>query len=298
LTRSGLRCTLAFVKTTENQPKGLQETTFRLFLQSELLRRCEKNPAYSVRAFARALGCDISTLSKILSGKRTVGRLAIERMGARLGLGPTQIQQFAHQSPSRENVVQTPTRRKRMGTGAEVDPNYQQLTIDSFKIISDWYHFAILELVHIEHFKPDTKWIAKTLGLRVAEVSAATERLIRIGFLKIDENGQWTDLSGGKTTTIGNRFTHSALKNLQKRILEKAIDALEDTPFELRDQSAITIAMNSSRMPEAKEKIKAFRRELAGFVRQGPLDSVYQISVSLYPLTQTTTTPKRKDPTK
>jgi transcriptional regulator with XRE-family HTH domain len=65
--------------------------SFRLFLQGELLSRCRKNESYSLRAFARALGCDAGTLSKVLSGKRAIGKITITRFGARLGLGPEEI---------------------------------------------------------------------------------------------------------------------------------------------------------------------------------------------------------------
>src|SRR4051812_43989704 len=39
-------------------------------LREDLQRRCERNPRYSVRAFARALGIDVGTVSKLLSGKQ------------------------------------------------------------------------------------------------------------------------------------------------------------------------------------------------------------------------------------
>src|SRR4051812_29358035 len=107
---------------------------FRLFLQEELLRRCRKNPQYSVRAFAKALGCDFSTLAKILRGQRPVGRITIRKFGAKLGLGPDQIQAFTDRQGS--------PRRQFPGAGDaanrdETPANYQQLTLDAFTIIAE-----------------------------------------------------------------------------------------------------------------------------------------------------------------
>lgn len=275
------------VKTTETLPAEMLDTTFRLYLQSELIKRCKKNPSYSIRAFARALGSDISTLSKILSGKRTVGRLTIERMGARLGLNPNQVAYFLKQNKTATAAETAATNKKSMGTGAEVADDYRQLTMDSFSIISDWYHFAILELMATSDFRDDRRWIARVLGIRVSEANAAIERLVRVGLIEILEDGTWKHLSDGRTS-ISPNYTTAAMRSMQKQILEKAIDALENIPFEVRDQSSIATAMNSKLLPEAQEKIKNFRRELAAFVRsEGPLDSVYQLSIAFYPLTQT-----------
>jgi uncharacterized protein (TIGR02147 family) len=66
-----------------------------------------------------------------------------------------------------------------------------------------------------------------------------------------------------------------------------SIHALEELPMEVRDHSAMTMAISRKRLPEAREKIKAFRRELCGFLEKGSdLDSVYQLGISLYPVAQ------------
>ena len=48
-------------------------------------------------------------------------------------------------------------------------PEYQQLQMDTFRVISDWYHFGILELTYLKSFKSDPRWIAKALGITEIE---------------------------------------------------------------------------------------------------------------------------------
>jgi transcriptional regulator with XRE-family HTH domain len=48
------------------------ETRLRVILESELLRRQRANPRYSLRAFARSLGIEHSTLSQFFRCKRTM----------------------------------------------------------------------------------------------------------------------------------------------------------------------------------------------------------------------------------
>jgi transcriptional regulator with XRE-family HTH domain len=69
--------------------------SFRSYLEEELARRAGRNPRYSLRAFARHLGVDHSTLSQWLRGRRTISSRAIERLGARLRLPRWQVRVFS-----------------------------------------------------------------------------------------------------------------------------------------------------------------------------------------------------------
>src|SRR5262245_57459511 len=113
------------------------EKDFRLFLQNELIRRCKKNPGYSLRAFAKGLEMDFSTLSKLLKGQRPIGKLVIKRLSSKLGLDPKVTGQFL----SNQN------------SDVQVAGDYQQISLDSFNIIADWYHYAILELMRLDKFE-------------------------------------------------------------------------------------------------------------------------------------------------
>lgn len=261
-------------------PHAIEATNFRLYLQDVLLSRCEKNPAYSLRAFARTLDCDVATLSKILKGQRGIGRITIEKLGMRLGLSPQEISAFVVQRKRGKHAV-----RQRSIDSVEI--NYQQLTLDHFKIIADWYHFAILEVMALDRFKADSKWVARRLGISASEVNAAVERLERTQMIKITPEGKWVDLTDGTSTTTGNPFSDVAFRKLQKQVLEKAITALEEIPMNLRDQTSVTMAIDSDLIPEAKKRIRAFRRDLSRFLSRGKRrDAVYQLGISLFPLTK------------
>ncbi|MBY0472244.1 TIGR02147 family protein [bacterium] len=248
---------------------------FRRLLQNELVRRTKENPSYSLRAFARMLGIQSGFLSKILLGQRRVTPSTVRRLGGKLGLGLKDLEHYE------QNCKLKPDKN--------VSQDFRQIAYDHFQVISDWYHFAILELASIDGFEPNSRWIAKTLGLSVAESQAAIERLVRIGYIGIEASGQWKVLEA-HTTTLGSLEsdeTNAALQQMQKQILQMAIAAMENIPMEMRDQSAMTMAVDSSLLPMAKEKIKKFRRELCALLESGKKrDAVYQLSVSLYPVTK------------
>ena len=251
-------------------------TDFRFFLQNELINRCKKNQSYSLRSFAKSLQIEPSALSKILNGKRVAREKTLTKLCNHLSVEPDQLEKFKLYLKNRKRVSKENETSK---------TSFNELALDTFRIISDWYHYAILELVSVRGFVENEKWIAKVLGITVSEVNIAVERLVRLKFLKITKDGKWINISGGNTT-MKNEFTAIAFRKLQKQILKKAIVALEEVPFEKRDQTSMTMAIDSHLLPEAKERITKFRRELCMFLQNnGKKDHVYNLSISLYPLT-------------
>ncbi len=250
----------------------MRNEQFRRRLQQELITRTEENPKFSARAFARQLEVDPSSFIQIINGKRALTDKMCMRLAQKLDLSPGEVEGLMG--------IRTEDNKER------AFDHFSRISMDSFKVMSDWYHYAILELTHLKHFKGDVKWISKVLGITVHEARSAVERLQRLDFLII-EDGKWID-NLGDANNLGNEFTAPAARKLQKQILLKAIDALENTPYEKRVQSSMTLPVPQSRVKEAKEKILLFFDELDAFLRQGTKhDEIYNVSFSLYPISKT-----------
>lgn len=249
---------------------------FRHYLQEELLSRCRKNPNYSLRSFAKSVGMNHGILSLVLRNKRSLTSQMIHKIGLALNLNEKELENY---------IVQLKPQTKAQKTKIK---KINQLTVDMFNIISDWYHDAILELSRIKGFQATPEYISKKLGITVFEARTAIERLIRVGLVEVNEKGQWIETLGDNTTAVNVDTTNFALRNLQKQVLEKSIRALEDVPKVHRDHSCMTMAINSKDLQEAKEKIKKFRHELMSYMQKNTskYDEVYQLAVSFYPLTQ------------
>lgn len=108
-------------------------------LEAELRRRRARNPRYSLRAFARALGTDHGTLSRIMRRERRLTARTIRRAGARLGLTPPQLD------------------------GACLAEHCT----------------AILRVVGDPRFRADSRWIATMTGIPVDDVNVALHALLR-----------------------------------------------------------------------------------------------------------------------
>ncbi|MNJ92610.1 hypothetical protein D3C87_102830 [compost metagenome] len=80
------------------------------------------------------------------------------------------------------------------------------------------------------------------------------------------------------------RFAEVSREKKMKRKLDRL---LERMPTEEREQSTITLTVDEARLTEAKERIKAFRKELAEILDASATPAqgkTYQISVSLFPV--------------
>lgn len=246
-----------------------QQTDFRAFLQTELIRRSRANPSYSLRAFARTLELEPSRLSKMLRGQRPINEDLVEKLGLRLGLPLKEIRQY--QQPERKPET----------------PVFRQLPFDAFEIIEDSRHDLLLELMKLKGFKTDPKWIARKLGSPLPETRALVERLERMGLLEIQSDGSWKDLSEGFSSWHpGDHLTSVAHKRAQHQALTRAQNAIETQPIETRDQSTMMMATSPEKILAAKAMIRDFRRELCAFLEDSEnKTAVYQLSVSLFSLT-------------
>lgn len=233
----------------------------KTYLQREFIRRCRKNPSYSLRAYAKYLEIDQSFLSKILNGKRAITEDIEQKLETKLG---------------------TVGRLKKL---SQKDP-FLSLQEDEYEMISSWSHFAILELMKTKSFKPKVDWVAQQLGIHEQEVKDALERLQRLGFVKLTAK-RWVLVSKNHVWTNG-AATSSARRKLQMDLTGKSALAIENIPFEHREHASLTVAIDSRRIPELKKKVQGLLRELADYMQpceQG-LDSVYQVNLSFFPITK------------
>jgi hypothetical protein len=127
---------------------------FRQRLETEFAQRRQRNPRYSLRAFARDLVTDHATLSQILRGRRRLSARRVALFGHRLGL-------------SRSTVV---------------DASIEQ------------HAEAILRLVRSGKYQPNSRWIATRTGIPVDGVNAALDRLIRHRQLAMESKKRWRAL--------------------------------------------------------------------------------------------------------
>lgn len=263
------------------------ENDYRQILKSELEKRCAKNPRYSLRAFARDLKWGSARLSEILNGKTGLSREKAEEISLRLGFTPDETEYFSNlvESTHARSAVKRELARTRLTKHRQVE--FNSLEIDHFKVISDWYHFAILELTEIQGFKSDARWIANALGIQEIEAKLAIERLIRLDLLEIKRKRY---VQKENYMTVSSAVPAEAIRNFHRQVLKKATEAVDLQSIDQRDLGAMTMSVNIKDLPEIKERIRKFRRSLNLFTQANETkNSVYCFSTQLFELTNRST---------
>lgn len=242
---------------------------FKALLQQEYLRRQSKNPNYSIRAYARQLGIYHATLSALLAGKRPITEKTAKKIVQKLDLDPHTQSQFFPATTS----ISTP---------------YFHLQQDAFNSISEWYFDAILEMTRINGIKISPQIVASALGIARVDARMALETLERLELLQKTKNGFYSLTHSNSTNILDEDFTNAAMKKYQRKILEKSIQALENTPKPERDHTSITMAVQTQDIPAVKKMIKKFRQDIDAYAqRKSALpNEVYQLQVSFFPLTK------------
>lgn len=241
------------------------------WLSKLIQERIEKNPQFSLRAFAKKVDASPAVISRILSGKRKLTKKMASKIAEALCLPPSEKEEIDNLFNSDQDFLNQ-------------DQAGKELSLECFNAMKDWYHYGVTQMINLHSFKEDYKLIGKMLSISEIEAKLAVNRLINLGILDRDENGKLYRTASHFTTTTD--IASSGLRHFQKQILEKAIASLENDPLEERDITSITVAIDESKIKEAKQEIKKFRLKMAEFLSEGESTRVYNLGIHLIPISK------------
>lgn len=235
-----------------------------------------KNPQYSIRAFSRDIGIDSSSLSKILKGKRRFPLTKVDTLSKNLSFSPREKRVFIESLNNLDQVYEQ----------ISIDEEDKRYLLDEsyFDIISEWEHYAVLELFELDEFIVNRKNMAFKLGLDLNRVDVVLNNLMDVGLLEF-QNGEYVKVHGGLRTS--EDILSNALKASHKETMEMGIEKIEEVDLDLRDFSSTTMAIDPKKLNEAKILIREFRQKMDSLLSKGDKSEVYQLAVQFYPLSHT-----------
>lgn len=244
-------------------------------IKDDLSLKQRTNPQYSLRAYAKYLGIDSSTLSKVLNGKRALSAKNSVEIANKLKLGPKERTLFL------ESLYRLKTSIDKI----EIKPFDDRFMLDEsyFKVIAEWEHYALLSLFDIEDFDPTFSEIAERLDLTNNRAETVLGNLLTCGLVK-NVGGKLVRCHDDIRTT--EDVTSKALKQSHLEALEMGKQKLEEIDVELRDFSSTTLSVDLSKMTEAKTIIREFRLKMTALLKDGDKSEVFQLAIQLYPLSK------------
>lgn len=261
------------------QPLGHIPEHFSDIIRNEFQKRALRNTNYSLRAFARDLGITSGNLSDLLNKKVgmsqskatcIVSKLNLQEEDQKLFLKLIELSSATNEEKREEVKLQL----------RNYDSSYITIHDDYYHVLTEWFYFALVELVRVIDFKNDDQWISHRLNIPKELVRPAIERLKRVELLQETEGtliqtyDYFISPSGTPSDTA---------KKFHKQILSKAIEAVEKQKIEERNFTSGFLRVRTSDLPGIAQKIKEFRRQLATEVESGDShDSVYAFSIQFF----------------
>lgn len=249
---------------------NLLESMLIQFLNKEIADRCRKNPAYSLRAFAKQIGVNSGTLSGILSGKRVLSVKTARKIVEGLS-----IDQATRKTLLEPLVIDCPE-----GTSDGVQNQYQALESDAIEAVCNWEYYAVLSVLETKG-DHNVRSISRRLGTKPYVVTEALSVLKRLGL--VSTRGRRV-VTTHKNLTTTHDIPSSVLKNAHRQHIEKALQALDEQDIHARDFSGVTMAINKDKLSLAKTVIREFRRKLCTLLETDNASEVYRLNVQLFSL--------------
>ena len=216
---------------------------FELFSKRQL-----RNPAYSIRAFARDSGLSAPLISQIFNGNRSLTPKSIHKATANLDLDREE------QDAIQKSWLSPDSRAEAELITFTTIPN------DTFKLISRWYHFAILSLSDVKGCRFDASWIAERLGISYFDAKDALRRLLDLGIIEV----------------VGDRFRQSceplessrdipsvAIRKHHQSLLELAQKSLLHDNVAERYFGSLALSVKSEDIDDAKDMLREFHSRFA-----------------------------------
>lgn len=266
-----------------SQSQQTNSSFLRSILHKELARCRLQNPSFSLRAFSKRLGVSHSALSEVLNGKRPITVKFAHKVARHISLEGEEFREFGQRFDHGGTATHETT---------ESILRNELLSDAQYKLISRWWHFAIVSLAETRGFKSDPVWIASRLGIPVKTVEQALVTLVQLGILKKKPSGRLS--TTGVQYRTSDQIPNLAIRAGHAATLELAREALSGRDLSERDFSAQTLAIDPAKIDQAKLVIREFHAKISNLLEVGHRTEVYKLSIQFFPLTKSTIKKKEK----
>ncbi|OGQ23184.1 MAG: hypothetical protein A3I05_02820 [Deltaproteobacteria bacterium RIFCSPLOWO2_02_FULL_44_10] len=252
----------------------------------------ERNPAYSIRAWARQLGFKTpSYLSDVLRGKTPLKPELALKIARILDVPEDERRYFetlvfhASASSDGEREFYEATLKK-----YRPDEQIKEFSNDFFDRAKSWVYWLTDEMIFLKDFRENYAYLAKRIGDDVTPqmVEIAMKEEEEIGLLQRNNKGEiirkeryWVPL---RDTVRKQNIYH---EKVRRKFAERAVDACTSQPPEETFFLSSARPIRKKDIPKIKEFLMQMIRDLTQEFqpKQGDADEVFAVDVSFFRLT-------------
>lgn len=275
----------------------MKNTTWNIFTYSDYrklladfhqLKNQEMKGKFSFRSFSKSAGFAAPNyIQQIIAGEKNLAHCASYKVAQAMKLSKKGREFFTTLvdfNQAREDKEKTHHFEKLLSFKDYTEA--QKISIDQYEYFSQWYYVAIRELVALEGFRDDPKWIAKKLQPNIPSVKAeeALRLLQQLQLIKKNPDGNWS-ISHPHITT-GREVLSMGVKKFHQQMIKCGFEALNQAA-ELRDISSLTMSLNAEEFQEVKQRIVRFREDIQHYLSENNTkgDRVCQLNYQFFHLT-------------
>ncbi len=250
------------------------------YLRAELDRRQRRSAGYSLRAFARDLAMSPSAISELLNEKVGLSPERARDLANRIKLEEEHHQHFCDLITAKYSRRQSQKQEAELRILSRLRDKNSLLALDQFRLIADWYHFAILELLGITSVPWSIPKVAACLEVPEEDITQALDRLQRLELIQRTDSFY---VPTSEKTKTGDGVSSKAVRLFHRQILEKATVALEEQPIETRDFQSHILAIREQDVPAFRDAITRMTQEIfTRFVHHEGKNTLYAFSTQLF----------------
>lgn len=168
------------------------------------------------------------------------------------------------------------------------------LRSDEYRYLEKWYIPLIREMVDLPFFNASPRWIAKMseFPIQRRKIEKALQFLIEAGYLFRDDKGRLRKIDKTVRAAPGGAFDpmNLAIKNIHCTMLKLAQSAAAEMPANKRYITNAMLSLSRNAYDAAIERIRQLKAELLAIASADNCpEKIYQLGVSLFPLTKDNT---------
>ena len=261
-------------------------TSYSKYLAAELLHRKANNDLYSLRSMSQQLGVSASTLSDVIKGNKKFSEKTGLLVSTKLKLSAKEVKYFQtlihYENSEDENlkkllenqlIVLNPLLRKKF-----------EVTEQQYIVLSEWYHFAILEMTYLFPDYMDAQTVSRQLNIDLALAESALALLVDLDLL---EKKHKTYIKTKVKFTFSSDLANQAIRHFHRSMLGKAQSALVEQTNKEKFIGSETFPLSPANLEEAKEIIEiCFQQLLRLSERATDRSHVYHAGIQIFQLSR------------
>jgi uncharacterized protein (TIGR02147 family) len=263
---------------------------YREYLRDYYEERKAGSPHFSYRLFSELAGFRAPNLLKlVIEGQRSLTKQSVLKFVKAIRLKKREAEYFENlvffnQSETLEEKNLYLQRLMKVRGGA--DP--KRIEQSEYEYYSAWWHPVVRELVVAVDFQDDYRRLGSMVvpAIAAAEAQKSVELLLRLGFVRKEDDGRFVQAS--TTLTTGPRVRSVAVANYHREMMKLAAESIERFDADTRSVTSLTLGVSEQTRAILVEKVRQFRKELLAIAEaETNPQRVVQLNFQVFPLTKT-----------